>query len=72
MLNFWTQLHHWNYFLALENDLENISHYIEFSKKNEEAYSIKLAHILLSASSEIDVVMKIFCDLLNKKKQAVT
>jgi hypothetical protein len=65
MLTFGLQLHHWNYFLALEKDLKNISRYIEFSKDNEETYSIELSHILLSASSEVDVVMKLLCEQID-------
>jgi|SRR5690606_13954549 len=60
--------HHWNYFLALEKDLEKLSRYIEFSDANLATYSIELAHILLSASSEIDVVMKQLCSLISNDK----
>lgn len=59
--------HHWNYFLAIEKDLENVSRYIEFSPDNSGTYSIELAHILLSASSEVDVVMKQLWKLLDIK-----
>ncbi len=55
---------HWNYFLALENDLENLSRYIEFGKKNFRTYSIELAHLLLASASEVDVVAKEICELL--------
>lgn len=61
MLSFGIPLVHWNYYLALEQDLKKISRYIEFCTENEKTYSIELAHILLSASSEIDVVMKLLC-----------
>src|SRR5947208_1619957 len=62
MITFKTPKHHWNYFLALEFDLEKISRYIEF------AYSIELTRILLSASSEIDVIMKQLCTLIDSFK----
>lgn len=62
--------HHWNYFLALMNDLEKLSRYIEFSDTNMKTYSIELTHILLSASSEVDVVMKQLCSLINPNKTA--
>jgi len=51
-------LMHWNLFISLEDDLEKASKYIEFCLANEGAYSIELAKILMSASSEVDVVMK--------------
>ncbi len=61
---------HWNYFLALESDLEGVSRYIEFSEKNFETYSIELAHLLLAASSEVDVIAKEICNLLEPDENA--
>ena len=55
---------HWNYFLALEKDLEATSRYIEFIEANFKIYSIELAHLLLASSSEIDVVIKGLCTLI--------
>ena len=52
---------HWNYFLALEKDLEAVSRYVEFSKQNENVYSIELAHLLFAAASEVDVIAKLLC-----------
>jgi hypothetical protein len=53
---------HWNYFLALEHDLEAVSRYIEFSPANFSVYSIELAHLLFAAASEVDVVAKLVCE----------
>ncbi|MCD9015194.1 hypothetical protein [Parachryseolinea silvisoli] len=64
--------HHWNYFLAIERDLEQVSRYIEFTQDNLGTYSIELAHILLSASSEVDVVMKQLCELVAPERPAET
>lgn len=58
------QNHHWNYFISIEKDMETLSRYIEFSGNNYDTYSIELAHILLSASSEVDVVLKQLCQAL--------
>jgi len=58
---------HWNYFLALESDLERVSRYIEFDKANFKTYSIELAHLLLAASSEVDVVAKTLCQRIDSK-----
>jgi hypothetical protein len=52
---------HWNYFLALEKDVEELARYIEFDKENFNTFSIQLAHCLLSISSEVDVVAKELC-----------
>lgn len=56
---------HWNYFLALERDMEAISRYIEFSPANFNTYSIELAHLLLSAASEVDTLAKRICASIN-------
>lgn len=53
---------HWNYFLALERDIERISRYIEISEDNFSAYSLELAHTLFAASSEVDTVAKLLCE----------
>jgi hypothetical protein len=56
---------HWNYFLALEKDLEAVSRYIEFCPDNLKTYSIELAHLLLSAASEVDTLAKCICGILD-------
>ena len=61
---------HWNYFLALESDLEDVSRYIEFSSKNFKTYSIELAHLLLASASEVDVVVKEICKILAPNQPA--
>jgi hypothetical protein len=58
---------HWNYFLALEKDMEVLSRYIEFSPDNFNTYSIELAHLLLSAASEVDTLAKCICSILDPK-----
>jgi hypothetical protein len=40
-----SQLLHWNYFVALDSDLDEVSRYIEFAAENFTAYSIELAHL---------------------------
>lgn len=56
---------HWNYFLALERDLEVVSRYVEFSSDNSDVYSIELAHLLFAAASEVDVIAKLLCKRLS-------
>jgi len=51
-------LAHWNYFLALEKDIEVLSRYVEFTQKNFTCYSLEILRILFSAASEVDVVAK--------------
>ncbi len=52
---------HWNYFVALERDLEVVSRYVEFTPDNFATYSIEFAHLLFAAASEVDVVAKLLC-----------
>lgn len=60
---------HWNYFIALEDDLAKISRYIEFSQSNYKTYSIELAHLLLAAASEVEVVLKAICKKVDPENQ---
>ena len=60
---------HWNYFIALEEDLEKVARYIEFDEANYETYSLELAHLLLATASEVDVVLKSLCNMLNSTKE---
>ncbi len=55
---------HWNYFIALEKDLETTSRYVEFCEANFGTFSIELAHLLLAAASEVDVLAKCICEKL--------
>jgi hypothetical protein len=51
-------IHHWNYYLAIEDDLLNTSRYVEFSIDNMKTYSVEYTKIILSAASEVDVLLK--------------
>lgn len=64
------KLHHWNYFLALEEDVIRLSRYLEFTQDNFGAYSLELARILLAAASEVDVVAKRLCSTLEGGEKA--
>lgn len=48
---------HWNFFLALEEDLERLARFVDLGG-NDSTYSIEIARLLLSASAETDVVLK--------------
>lgn len=61
---------HWNYFLALEDDVVRLSRYIEFTQNNFPAYSLEMARILFAAASEIDVVAKQLCARLDNARPA--
>ena len=52
---------HWNFLLALEDDIATIIRFIEPTTKNEKTYSLELSRLLLSAASEVDVIAKLLC-----------
>ncbi len=54
-------LPHWNYFLALEDDIDRISRYVELELPNLPTYSVEIARILMAAVQEIDVLLKQIC-----------
>lgn len=54
---------YWNYFISIEEDLFRLSRFIEFDKDNENVFSIELARILISSSSEFEVVTRELCKL---------
>lgn len=61
----------WNYFIALEDDLVKVARYIEFHEDNLNVFSIELAHLLLSAASEVDVMAKCVCGQVAPKSKPV-
>lgn len=62
--------HHWNYFLALEDDLLRLARYVEPTEANFSTYSIELARLLSAAAAEVDVVAKQLCKKINGKSKA--
>ena len=62
---------HWNYFLALEEDLERLARFVDFSG-NDNAYSIEIARVFLSSCAEVDVILKQLCKALNGASTAGT
>ena len=49
---------HWDYFLAIDRDLDVLSRYIDFVDANMAVYSTELTKLYLSVCSEIDVVAR--------------
>jgi hypothetical protein len=65
---------HWNYFLALESDMERVARFVEFNTANYSVYSIELAHLLFASASEFEVVCKKLCEILDSsaKRECIT
>jgi hypothetical protein len=59
---------HWNYFLALENDATKLARFVEFHGDNFKTFSIELAHLLMAASSEVDVIAKLVCEQIQPNR----
>lgn len=57
-------LPYWEYFLALESDLEKSTQYVDFSIRNFNTYSVEFAIIIMSAASEFDTVAKEICKIV--------
>lgn len=53
--------HHWDYFVALEEDVLKLARFIHFSEANFSTYSIELARLLMASTQEIDVLFKQIC-----------
>lgn len=56
---------HWRYCRLLEQELDEISVFIELSEKNFDTYSLKLMRLINSAISEFEVVAKVICLEIN-------
>jgi hypothetical protein len=63
-------LNHWNYFLAFESDIDVVSRFIEPCENNYQTYSQELARILISSTSEIDVLLKGICEQIEPAEKA--
>jgi len=55
---------HWNYLLALDYDLAQLSRYVEFDARNFDCFSLEIARILLASAAECDVVAKQLCEII--------
>ena len=61
-------LHHWRYFISIEEDLIRLSRYVELSEDNFKTYSIELTRLLFAASSEANIIAKLLFESLGGKR----
>lgn len=59
---------YWEYFLAIEQDLEKCTRYIQFDARNYKAYSLEFARIIVASGAECDTVMKSLCNSIDDSK----
>ena len=55
----------WRYYLRLEEEFYSTLNYFEFSKDNFQTYSKEYDKLLLSIGSEVDIVFKNLCMIVN-------
>lgn len=60
----------WNYYIVLEDEFIDTQKYVELDKNNFSAYSKTYIKLLLSIGSEIDILCKYTCKLLDKDSNA--
>jgi hypothetical protein len=65
-------LHHWNYLLAIEDDVQRLSRFVEFSPANFEVYSVEIARLLMSCTQEADVLLKQICHQYGNTSESET
>ena len=58
----------WSFYLRLENDFIDSLNYVHFSPNNYSTYSIEFERLLLSICSEIDVLCKLLCKVIDPNR----
>lgn len=61
---------HWNFFLALDEDVLRLARYLEPTEANFCSYSLELARLLMAAASGVDVVSKQVCQRIDPGAKA--
>ncbi|MEI7728349.1 MAG: hypothetical protein WCO56_02210 [Verrucomicrobiota bacterium] len=61
---------HWDYFLALCDDVQKTGRYVEIASENHHAFSVEFVRLLLAIGSEIDVVAKQLCIKISPSSKA--
>ena len=59
------EANYWQYYLSFEEDIDRVFRYIEPSEHNFPVYSVELTRLYLAICSEIDVLLKAYCKLLD-------
>lgn len=60
----------WQYYLSIEEDIDRLFRYIEPSEDNFSTYSVELTRLYLAICSELDVILKAYCKLLDDDSKA--
>ena len=57
----------WRFYLNLEKEFINTLNYVELSEDNYSTYSIEYEKLLLSIGSEVDILLKMLCKMVEGK-----
>lgn len=60
------EANYWQYYLSFEEDVDRLFRYIEPAEYNFAVYSVELTRLYLAICSEIDVILKAYCNLLDE------
>jgi len=58
----------WEYFLAIEQDLDKCTRYVQFCQQNYKSYSLEFARIIVASGAECDTVMKAMCKCIDSSQ----
>jgi hypothetical protein len=61
---------HFEYYLAIESDLEKCARFVDFSLDNYKTHSLEFARIIMAASAEVDAIAKEFCKAIDLQSNA--
>ena len=60
---------HWRYFLTVEEDIEKTTRFVEPHPANFQTYSVEFVRLILAICSEVDVVAKVLCALIDPPRK---
>lgn len=65
-------IHYWNYAELINEELGKTSQYVEPDKENYDTYSLAYTNVFLSACSEIEVICKLLCQIIDPEHDYVS
>lgn len=62
---------YWRYYLVLEQHVQRIEKYVDFTEDNYNTYSVEFISCLIEIGSEVDVVMKDICGFSGEERKTM-
>jgi hypothetical protein len=63
------RLRYWEFFVTIDEDLHELSRFVEFHPDNFKTFSAQLLRLYLAVGSEVDVVAKLLCLQIDSTKK---